>query len=134
MQGDDVFVIFPEGGNFTQRRRTRAIEQLEARGHTAAAERARGLKNVLPPRPGGTLAALEACPDAAAVFVAHTGLDDIEGIRGLWRAIPDHKVLDMVWAAIPPSDVPTDEDGRTEMLWRAWEHIDAWLDSHPSSD
>jgi len=129
MGHDDVFVIFPEGGNFTERRRTRAIEHLEERGHTEAAVRARGLHNVLPPRPGGTLAALHACPDAAAVFVAHTGLDDIEGIADLWKAIPDHKVLEMVWRAVPAADVPTDDEGRTEMLWLAWEAIDGWIDS-----
>jgi len=129
MARDDVFVIFPEGGNFTEQRRARAIEHLERTGHIDAAERARGLRNVLPPRAGGTLAALAACPQAAAVFVAHTGLDEIEGVRQLWRAIPDHKVLDLVWVAVPPADLPDDSDGRTEMLWRAWEQIDAWLES-----
>ena len=129
MGSEDVFVIFPEGGNFTEHRRTRAIEYLERTGHVDAAERARGLRNVLPPRAGGTLAALAACPQAAAVFVAHTGLDEIEGVRQLWRAIPDHKVLDLVWVAVPPSDLPADDDGRTEMLWNAWERIDAWLES-----
>jgi len=129
MGRDDVFVIFPEGGNFTVQRRARAIEHLERTGHADTAKRARGLRNVLPPRVGGTLAALAACPEAAAVFVAHTGLDGIEGVRELWRAIPDNKVLDLVWVAVPPADLPVDSEGRTEMLWRTWEQIDAWLES-----
>jgi 1-acyl-sn-glycerol-3-phosphate acyltransferase len=133
MGGDDAFVIFPEGGNFTTGRRERAIAHLEEQGDVTAAERARGLRNVLPPRLGGTLAALEACPDAGAVFVAHTGLDEIAGVRDLWRSIPDHKVLQMVWRVIPSSDVPTDDTGRTELLWRAWEAIDDWIEGAKST-
>jgi len=132
MTSDDAFVIFPEGGNFTESRRTRAIDYLERTGHADDAARARGLRHVLPPRLGGTLAALAACPQASAVFVAHTGLDDIERVRQLWRAIPDNKVLDLVWVAVPPADLPSDSDGRTEMLWYAWEQIDGWLESTKS--
>ncbi len=129
----DAFVIFPEGGNFTPRRRERAIAYYEERGRRAEAERARGLVNVLPPRTNGALAALAGCPRAVAVFVAHTGLDDITGLGDLWRAIPDHKVLDMVYAVVPPDRVPSGRDDRVEMLWTAWERIDEWLASHPNA-
>jgi hypothetical protein len=126
----DAFVIFPEGGNFTPRRRERAIAYYEDRGRSEEAERARRLVHVLPPRTHGALAAMEGCPAAASVFVAHTGLDEITGLRDLWRAIPDHKVLDMVYAVVPPERVPADQDGRVELLWDAWERIDAWIASH----
>jgi hypothetical protein len=133
MGDDDAFVIFPEGGNFTPRRRERAIAYYEEQGRREEAERARRLVNVLPPRSHGALAAMEGCPRAIPVFVAHTGLDDITGLGDLWRAIPDHKVLDIVYAVIPPAEVPVDRAERVEMLWVAWERIDAWLSSHPSA-
>src|SRR5262245_26401096 len=77
MGPSDALVIFPEGGNFTPLRRRRAIRRLEERGLYDEADRARGLDNLLPPRPNGTIAAIEACPAADVVFVAHTGLDDL---------------------------------------------------------
>ena len=33
------------------------------------------MPNVLPPRGGGALTAIAACPDADVIFVAHAGLD-----------------------------------------------------------
>lgn len=128
MQPGDAFVIFPEGGNFTPGRRARAIEHFERQGRTAEAERARNLRHVLPPRTHGALAALSGCPSATPVFVAHTGLDEITGARDLWRAIPDHKVLDMVFVAVAPDQLPADEADRIEIMWLAWERIDRWID------
>lgn len=127
MQPGDAFVIFPEGGNFTERRRARAIEYFERQGRTAEAARARGLRHVLPPRTNGALAALGGCPSATPVFVAHTGLDEIVGPRDLWRAIPDHKVLDMVFVAVTPDQLPAGEADRIELMWSAWEQIDRWI-------
>lgn len=69
----DALVIFPEGGNFTERRRTRAIERLRAAGLNAAADRAARLQNVMAPRPGGFFAAMDAAPDADVFFVATPG-------------------------------------------------------------
>ncbi len=72
---NDAFVIFPEGGNFTPRRRVKAIAFLRDKGMEDMAVRAERLKNLLPPKPGGLLAAIDAAPDAGVIFVAHTGLD-----------------------------------------------------------
>lgn len=127
MDGRDAFVIFPEGGNVTEARRERSIRWLEEHGRTVEADRARAMTHVMPPRTGGALAAMDGSPDAALVFVAHTGLDEIEGLADLWRAIPDHKVLEMVFAAVPPDAVPADDADRVELLWHAWEGIDRWI-------
>ena len=50
---DDALVIFPEGGNFTPRRRERGIERLRKLGLERMAVRAEAMTNVLAPRPGG---------------------------------------------------------------------------------
>ncbi len=123
----DAFVIFPEGGNFSEGRRVKMIERLRADGYELAAERAEELRNVLPPRPAGTLAALAAAPDADAVFVAHTGLDQIASIRDLWTAIPDNKTLHINWRMIPAGDMPKDPADQKELLFLAWEGIDRWI-------
>jgi 1-acyl-sn-glycerol-3-phosphate acyltransferase len=127
MSGGDAFVIFPEGGNFTEHRRARSIAYFEERGRWEEADRARRLRYVLPPRPNGALAALAACPEADVVVVAHTGLDQITGLRDLWRTLPDHKVLDMAFAVVPGDEIAPDREARVEMMWRAWERIDEWI-------
>lgn len=84
----DALLIFPEGGNFTPRRRRRAIRRLHRQGLPGEADRARTMTNVLPPQPAGSLAAMDAAPDADIVFVAHTGVDDLMTARDIWRRIP----------------------------------------------
>lgn len=128
MTGRDAFVIFPEGGNFTPQRRLRAIDRLREGGHEEAAARAVKLRNVLPPRPAGTLAALAAAPDADAVFVAHTGLDELASIGDLWTSIPTSKTIELAWHVVPANAVPANEAEQEEMLFLAWEAIDAWIE------
>src|SRR5689334_3985057 len=77
LDGNDAFVIFPEGANFTPQRWGRAIDRLRRLGLYKMARRATAMRNVLPPRPGGVLAALDAAPEADVVLVAHTGVDHL---------------------------------------------------------
>ena len=127
MVDGDALVIFPEGGNFTEARRIRAIDRLRRDGHEAAADRASELRNVLPPRPAGVRAALGAAPGAGAVFVAHTGLDDIATVGDLWFAMPDHKTLHVQSYVVPSELVPRTPSDQDEMLYLAWHGIDEWI-------
>lgn len=133
MTGRDAFVIFPEGGNFTPERRLRAIDRLRAGGHEVAAARATKLRNVLPPRPGGALAALAAAPDADTVFVAHTGLDELAGVEDLWYSIPVAKAIELNWHVVPAGSIPREESAQEEMLFLAWEAIDDWIERRRQS-
>ena len=130
MTHQDALVIFPEGGNFTPARRLRAIDRLREGGHQAAAERAEELRNVLPPRPAGSRAAMASASDADAVFVAHTGLDTIATIQDLWFAIPTDKVIHLTWHVVEADVIPRDQAGQEDMLFRAWEAIDQWVEEH----
>lgn len=128
MTSRDAFVIFPEGGNFTPERRLRAIDRLRRDGLEAAAARALKLRNVMPPRPAGSIAALEAAPDADAVFVAHTGLDELATIGDLWASIPTDKTIELNWYVVPAETIPRSQADQEEMLLVAWEAIDAWIE------
>src|SRR5262249_51422525 len=77
--------IFPGGGTGPPGRWRRGIRGLEERGHADLAARARDMPNLLPPRAGGALAAIAACPDADVIFVAHAGLDRIVSVGDVWR-------------------------------------------------
>jgi 1-acyl-sn-glycerol-3-phosphate acyltransferase len=124
---EDALLIFPEGANFTPRRRFRAIERLRNRGLKSATRRAEAMRHVLPPRPAGVTAALQAAPHADVVFVAHTGLEHLSTLRDVWRALPMDKTLYLRWWFVPASEVPRDEAGLTDWLYQWWETIDAWI-------
>lgn len=131
---NDAFVIFPEGGNFTPARRDRAIARLRKLGLERMAERAERMTNVLAPRPGGFLAALDATPEADVVLVAHTGLDHMLTIGDVWRELPMDKELIMRWWEVPRAEIPADRDERIEWLFGWWEHIDTWIDDNKPRD
>jgi 1-acyl-sn-glycerol-3-phosphate acyltransferase len=127
LDGNDAFVIFPEGGNFTPRRRQKAIDRLRRLGLERMAQRAERMVHVLPPRPGGLLAALDAAPDADVVLVAHTGLDHLVTVGDIWRELPMDKRVVMRWWQVPRAEIPAGRDARIEWLFAWWERIDDWI-------
>lgn len=131
---NDAFVIFPEGGNFTEHRRDKAIGRLRSLGLDTMAARAEAMVNVLAPRPGGLLAALDAAPDADVILVAHTGLDHLLTVPDIWRELPMDKRLVMRWWRVSRVDIPADRDGRIDWLYGWWEEIDAWIEQHKPVD
>jgi 1-acyl-sn-glycerol-3-phosphate acyltransferase len=127
---NDAFVIFPEGGNFTPRRRRRAIDSLRRRGHAEMAERAEGLRNVLAPKPGGVLAALGAAPpEADILMVAHTGLDHMLTVADVWRELPMDKTITMQWWRVDRAEIPEGREAQIDWLFSWWEHMDDWIEA-----
>jgi 1-acyl-sn-glycerol-3-phosphate acyltransferase len=126
---DGALVIFPEGGNWTPSRWRRGIRRLEHAGRDDLALRARQMPNLLPPRPGGTLAAIEACPDADVIFVAHSGLDTILSLSDVWRRFPVDQVIRARWWRVPFDRVPREADHEAQVQWLFgwWERIDSWI-------
>jgi 1-acyl-sn-glycerol-3-phosphate acyltransferase len=124
---NDAFVIFPEGGNFTEHRRKRGIERLRRKGLIDEAERAEQLRNVLAPRPGGVLAALTNANDADVVFVAHTGIEHMVTVLDVWRELPMDTAIEMRWWLVPASEVPADREARIDWLFDWWQKIDDWI-------
>jgi len=109
MGPDDALVLFPEGGNFTPARHTRAVAKLSEIGRVDLSERAAKMRYVLPPKPTGALTAIEHAPGADIVFVGHVGLDDLSTPLDLWRGIPlDRSVVTRLWR-VPAEEVPPPE-------------------------
>lgn len=127
LEEGDVLLLFPEGGNWTPRRRLQAMARLWAARKPAAVRAASLMDHVLPPRAGGVLACLDARPDLPVVVVAHTGLDRITTARQLWRALPFARPMTLrSWPAPGP---PTGEEGRLEWLTAEWAVVDEWIDA-----
>ena len=124
-----ALAIFPEGGNWTPGRWRRGIRRLESAGRTDLAERARDMPNLLPPRPGGALAAIAACPDADVIFVAHAGLDNIVTVGDVWGKFPIDQVIRARWWRVASESIPrsADYEAQVQWLYAWWERIDAWI-------
>jgi hypothetical protein len=125
-------VIFPEGGNFTRRRRVRAIERLRMKGHEDEAEKAEAMTHLLAPRPGGTFAAVDAAPDADVVFVAHTGLEQMSSVLDIWRGIPMDSDVRARWWRVPSAEVPEEPEAQVDWLFAWWGRMDEWISVHGS--
>ncbi|MGH8871861.1 MAG: 1-acyl-sn-glycerol-3-phosphate acyltransferase [Acidimicrobiia bacterium] len=127
MGHDDAFVIFPEGGNYTERRRARAIQKLRDIGRPDLAERAEGLKQTLPPRSLGATTALAAAPPLSDVFfVGHAGLETFITAADIWRAMPmDTEVEVKIWH-VRAEDIPPPEE-QEAWLYDVWAEIDRWI-------
>jgi 1-acyl-sn-glycerol-3-phosphate acyltransferase len=127
---EDALLIFPEGGNFSPGRRRRAIESLRGKGLDERASQAEAMQHVLPPRPGGVVAALGAAPHADVVFVAHTGLEHLSTPRDLWRGLPMDSAVVMRWDFVAAADVPRGKQAQTAWLFERWAEMDAWVEGN----
>lgn len=129
---DGALVIFPEGGNWTPGRWQRAIQRLELLGRGDLARRARAMPNLLPPRAGGAFSAIEACPAADVIFVAHAGLDRLVTLRDILRSLPVNQVIRARWWRVPAQEVPRDVSYETQLNWLYdwWKQIDSWIAGH----
>jgi 1-acyl-sn-glycerol-3-phosphate acyltransferase len=126
---DDAFLLFPEGGNFTPRRRERAITRLEDQGLEARAARARALRYVLPPHPAGPIAAMTEAPGASVVFVAHTGTEDLISSSVIWRGMPFDRTVRVNYWHCAAAEVPAAEAARFAWLDEQWSRVDDWIAS-----
>jgi 1-acyl-sn-glycerol-3-phosphate acyltransferase len=129
LDAQGALVIFPEGGNWTPNRWHRGIRRLERQGRRDLAARAAQMPNLLPPRPGGALAAISARPDADVIFVAHAGLDSIISIGDVWKNFPINQVIRARWWRVPFDEVPREAayEEQVQWLYDWWERIDGWI-------
>jgi hypothetical protein len=124
--------VFPEGGNWTPGRRRRAIRRLRRDGKGDAADAALLMPHVLPPRPAGVLAVLDARPEMPVVLVAHAGLDRIVSAAQVWQALPFTTPMTVrTWPA-GPFPRHGDEAARLSWLTAEWAVVDEWIDAHDS--
>ncbi len=126
-----TLLLFPEGGNFTPQRRRSALQHLWRKGRRRSAQRAEDMPHVLPPQPGGTLAALRAGGDTDVVFAAHTGLGLAAYPAQFWRDMPIGRTLHTRMWLVPASDVPAGDEERVDWLYDWWKRIDDWIAEQP---
>jgi 1-acyl-sn-glycerol-3-phosphate acyltransferase len=123
-----VLMLFPEGGNFSEERRERAIRNLWHKDRRREAAKAQRMSNVLPPRPTGALAALRGNPTADVVFAAHTGLGRAAFPTDLWRQPPIARTLITQMWLVPAAERPTDPEQQVSWLYDWWQRLDGWIE------
>lgn len=128
MGTEDVTVIFPEGTRTNAKKRARALEKIGERD-PARAERLRGLRHLLPPRPAGGAALLAGAPDADVVILGHIGFEGLDTFGGILRVLPRKAPVKMWLRRIPRAEVPADDAGYTAWLDDAWLRLDDEVDA-----
>ncbi|MCU1586999.1 MAG: hypothetical protein JWN31_492 [Frankiales bacterium] len=125
---NQALVLFPEGADWTPLRHMAAVARLRRKGRWKEAREALRMPHVLPPRPAGTVAALEAAPTADVVVFTHCGHDELLDLSKAWQALPLREPLQMTWwraADIPPGQ-------EEQWLQETWRDIDAWVEARAS--
>ena len=131
MQPNDVFLIFPEGQNWTPTRRAGLIRRLRERGDHARARRAQELRNVLPPNSRGAWAARAARPEADVMILAHAGFGRLSTPRQVFDALPftDRPFRVKTWTYAADT-VPLERDAFAAWLDERWSEVDAWVEEN----
>ena len=83
-------------------------------------------RRVLPPRPAGTLAILEARP-LDIVMLTHRGLEGFAEIRDIWSGGLVGSSVQIRFWRIPHAEVPRDAEDRRVLLFSIWASIDRWV-------
>ena len=124
----DGVLLFPEGTRFSPGRRREALARLADKPELHA--QAEQLAHLLPPRPAGLLALLDAAPDADVVICGHVGLEGLRSMASVMAAPATGHVLRVKFWRYPRAEIPTDKDARLAWLWARWHELDAWVDAH----
>lgn len=127
---DSVGVIFPEGTFFNATRLERAVNAISRRD-PARTELAKRFRHLLPPRPAGTLAMLEAAPDADVIMLGHVGVEPFGSIPEILENLGDqrHRLRVKAWR-FARSSIPIDPDAQIQWLFERWLEMDEWIASH----
>lgn len=119
-------VIFPEGNFRTEKRYERAVESIGKR-NPELAERAKRLRHVMPPRPGGIGALLKASPGTDVVVVAHVGFEGFATIKDIATRAPIGRPVEFKLKRVPRSEIPTEDPAFTNWLFDQYEWIDDFV-------
>lgn len=118
-------LIYPEGTRFSLAKRTAAIQALRDHGRGDLAARAAAMTAVLPPKPAGVSALLDAAPGVDVVFVEHAGLELDGGLAALWRGELMGRTLHVRLRRIAADLVPKTD--REAWLYDEWQTCDAYV-------
>ncbi len=125
LQPDEAVLIYPEGTRYSDDKRRRHVDRFRNRKGPVAGI-AIGLRRVLPPRPGGTLALLEGSR-ADVVVLAHRGLEGFARVKDMWKGGLVGSRIDVAFRRISRSRIPEERSDRVGWLFETWSDVDKWV-------
>ena len=123
LDNETVAVIFPEGRLFRPSVLERALTRLSETSPERA-EHLASLSRVLPPRPGGVLALLDAVPEADVVVIDHVGLEEYGKFGDLPSAVPLRDPIRVSARRISRQEIPDDPQDQVAWLDDVWLTLD----------
>ena len=121
-------VIFPEGTFFSPARQAKALARI-AESNPSELDQSSKLIHLLPPRPGGVAAMLDAAPDADVIFLGHVGLESLSTIADITKAVPAKEPVRVKLWRFPRHEVPTDSKQQREWILDQWLEVDQWIEA-----
>jgi len=125
LAANEGVLIYPEGTRYSEEKRVEYSQRWRRAGGVLG-EIVSGYRRVLPPRPGGTLALLEAS-NADVVVLAHRGLEGFARVSDIWGGGLVGSRVELSFWRVPRSAIPEDDEARTEWLFRLWAEVDSWV-------
>jgi 1-acyl-sn-glycerol-3-phosphate acyltransferase len=123
---DEGLLIYPEGTRHTPEKLARAQEIIAER-QPEVAPLANRLRNVLPPRLGGTLALLDAAAGVDVVVCGHVGLDGFEYVSDIWAGGLVGTTVRVRFWRHPAAEIPSEHTARIAWLYDCWQELDDWV-------
>jgi hypothetical protein len=115
----DGVLIYPEGTRFTLEKRERILDRLRG-GDAELVGLARGLKYVLPPRLGGTLALLGRNESADALFCGHVWLEGVTDFRDFLRGSMVGATLRVRFWRVAYDEIPKERAAQAKWFYEHW--------------
>ena len=121
----DACVIFPEGTFYSQRRFASSLFEIEKTDNERFL-RVQNLRHILPIRPGGILALLDATADTDLVVIGHSGFERFSSFRDIFRNVPFTSPIKITLKRIAHTEIPGNDRDRVRFLDEQWQSIDLW--------
>jgi 1-acyl-sn-glycerol-3-phosphate acyltransferase len=125
LEADEGVLIYPEGTRYSEEKRVRYRRRWVDQGGPIGEIVAR-FRRVLPPRPGGTLALLDASM-ADVVVLAHRGLEGFARVKDMWSGGLVGTTVELRFWRVSRSAIPKDDKSRLRWLFELWADVDAWV-------
>lgn len=132
LDAGDVAVIFPEGTRANPIKRERLLKSLGERSPERAAVLS-GLRHLLPPKPAGAGALLNAVPTARILTMWHTGFDGMDTFRGIVGQLGRSAVKVQVRIVEHHRSAIAVGDGFVSWLDQQWVLMDELVNKHMAS-
>jgi 1-acyl-sn-glycerol-3-phosphate acyltransferase len=124
---DDGVLIWPEGTLYSPDKLARA-KQVIAERQPEFSDAAGRLRHVLPPRPAGTYALLQAAGGVDVVVCGHTGLPPFRSVGDMWRGDLLGRTVRIKFWRHSAKDVQLDSDDEFhEWIYERWFELDDWI-------